>query len=196
MKLFISFVLGALTGASLLWFGFRKEIVTLNNRLVLVDRFSGKANRTFVSYLEADQLERAESRRIEDINENGASNASAEARPNAQGPEWRELTESEIKQLEFRWRPNGSGRNVVFEYHNPFAKSVQIERIRFQIPARDDRAAVDREYQAGNRVCAPQSDIEQVLDSMNFSTQELRSSENNAQNTAATLVPVRALILK
>lgn len=196
MKLFISFVLGALTGASLLWFGFRKEIVTLNNRLVLVDRFSGKANRIFVSYLEADQLERAESRRIEDINENGASNASAEARPNAQGPEWRELTESEIKQLDFRWRPNGSGRNVVFEYHNPFAKSVQIERIRFQIPARDDCAAVDREYQAGNRVCAPQSDIEQVLGSMNFSTQELRSSGNNAQSTAATLVPLRALILK
>lgn len=196
MKLFISFVLGSLTGASLLWFGFRKEVVALNNRLVLVDRFSGKANRIFVSYLEAEQLERAEARRIEDLNENGASNAAAEARPNTQGPEWRELTESEIKQLEFKWRPNGSGRNVVFEYHNPFAKSVQIERVRFQIPARDDRAAVDREYQAGKRVCAPQSDIEQVLDSMEFSTPELRSSGNNSQSTAASLVPVRALILK
>lgn len=192
MKLFISFVLGALTGASLLWFGFRKEVVTLNNRLVLVDRFSGKANRIFISYLEAEQLERAEAQRIE----NEASNAAAEARPNAQRPEWRELTESEIKQLEFKWKPNGSGRNVVFEYHNPFEKSVQIERVRLQIPARDDSAAVDREYQAGNRVCAPQSDIEQVLDSMDYSTQELRSSGNNSPSTPASLVPVRALILK
>lgn len=187
MKPFITFALGALTGAFLLWLGFRKEVVTLNNRLVVVDRFSGKAHRVFVSYLEAEQLERAESRRIEDISKNGTPNAGA----NTEAPEWRELTEAEIKQLEFDWRPNGSS-NVVFEYHNPFAKSVKVERLRFQIPARDGRAAIDREYQAGNRECAPQSDLEQILESMDFSNHDY----SGLRNIGVTLTPTRALILK
>jgi hypothetical protein len=196
MKPLITFVFGALAGASLLWFGFCKKVVILNNRLVVVDCFSGKANRVFISHLEADQLERAEARRIEDLNENGTLNAAAAAKPSAEVPEWRELNEAEIKQLEFKWKPNGSGRNTVLEYHNPFPKSVKIERVRFQIPVRDDRAAIDREYQAGNRVCAPQSDLTQVLDSMELSTNEFHAPGNDLLNMGATLTPIRVLILK
>jgi len=197
MKLLVTFVLGALTGACLLWFGFSKVILKLNDTtLVEVDRFTGKASKVFISKLEWEQATTKEEAQIEARSKNATPEVKAESPPVSAQPEWRELTESEIKQLEFKWNTNGYGEKIAFGYHNPFAKPVQIERVRFQIPARDDRAAVDREYQAGNHVCAPQSDIVQTLNSMEFFTTELRSSGNNSQGTAATLVPIRALILK
>ncbi|WP_395745954.1 hypothetical protein [Prosthecobacter sp.] len=169
MKLFITFVLGALTGASLLWFGFRKEVVTINNRLVVVDRFSGKANRIFVSYLEAEQLERAEARRIEDLDKNGTTSAAAEAGPAAKVPEWRELTESEIKQLEFDWHinPHANTGAIEFTCHNPFERQVRIEKVRVYIPPKEGHAALTRDYALQN-MCPALTDVDGRISSINM----------------------------
>ncbi|WP_395747767.1 hypothetical protein [Prosthecobacter sp.] len=170
MKLFITFVLGVLTGASLLWFGFRKDVVTLNNRLVVVDRFSGKADRIFVSCLEAEQLERAETRRIEDLDKNGTTNAEAETSPTAKAPEWRELTESEIKQLEFDWHinPHVNATGVIeFACHNPFERQVRIEKVRVYIPSKEGHAAVTRDYAMQN-MCPALTDVDGRISSINM----------------------------
>ncbi|MHB1082740.1 MAG: hypothetical protein ACYC67_25325 [Prosthecobacter sp.] len=175
MKTLISFVSGALTGALLLWFGFRQEVmVGRNGRLVRVDRFTGQASYVFVSEREELELQRAENETLE--REEKARKAAAEEKlklpPAADAktatPDWRELTAEEIPRLEFKWRANGGSSSVVLSFHNPFEKKVRINRVHVQIPARDGRAAVDRMYELVNFDCGPLADRLTVLDTQDI----------------------------
>lgn len=189
MKPFLTFVLGAIVGASLLWFGFRKEVVILNNRAVVVDRFSGKAQRVFVSNMEAEQLERDEAKRIEALYENGTS-ASEEA-------QWRELDVSEIKKLEFQWSQNGS--NIKAEFHNPFEQEVKVERVRVQIPAQNAHAAIDREFQTDHSICPPLADCVDLLQSIRIPFENFlgpRPSDGSERPKVGAITPIRVLIRK
>ena len=189
MKLLIIFVLGAVTGACVLWFGFSKTIQPLNNQLVAVDRFTGRASKVFVSTVEAEQLARDETARLEALTEN--------ARSNTEKAEWRELDESEIRKLEFRWSQNGS--SIKAEFHNPFEKEVMIERVRVQIPPRGDHAAIDREFQLDHAVCPPLSDGWDMLQPIKMSFDEFlepRSAGVSSRSIVGSVTPIRVLIRK
>jgi hypothetical protein len=189
MKPLIIFTLGAFTGAFLLWFGFSKTFMELNNHLVAVDRFTGRASTVFVSSVEAAQLGRDESSRLDALTENKRSNSAPS--------EWRELTESEISKLEFRWSQNGS--DVKAEFHNPFEKEVKIERIRVQIPPRGEQAAIDREFQLNNSFCPPLADGSDLMEPMRIrfdEFQEPRFAADGSRRIVGTITPVRVLIRK
>ncbi|WP_395736080.1 hypothetical protein [Prosthecobacter sp.] len=173
MKNIIIFVLGAITGAFLLWFGFSKQVVTLNNRLVEVDRFSGKANRIFVSDFEADQLERAEAGRIDATNVNVTTSTRVEAAPAAQAQEWRELSEAEMKQLEFEWNinPHVNPSSIQFSCHNPFERQVRLEKVRVHIPAKEGSEAVTRDYSMQS-MCPALTDLEGRISSINMPSEQ------------------------
>lgn len=194
MKSLITFVLGALTGAFLLWFGFGKKVVTLGHELVLVDRFTGKASRIFVSHLEAEKLEMDESARIEAMINEAIPQAKAEAKPAG----WRELTAAEIEKLEFRWLVSGS--SVHINYHNPFEKEVRVEKVRVQLPAHDGHAAIDREYQMQPSICPPMADSSERMTSMHIPAdlfkQDSQSTPQSAdsQTVSGTITPARILI--
>lgn len=189
MKLLITFVLGALTGAFLLWFGFSKTILPLDNQLVAVDRFTGRANKVFVSSVEAAQLAQDETARLDSLTE--------KSRANAEKAEWRELDESEIRKFEFRWSQNGSG--IKAEFHNPFEKELKIERVRVQIPPRDGHAAIDREFQLDNAVCPPLSDGWDMMQPIKMSFDEFlepRTAGDSSRRIIGTITPIRILIRK
>lgn len=174
MKTLISFVFGALTGALLLWFGFRQEVVVLGNgRLARVDRFTGRASYVFVSAREQMELQRAEQELLEHAEQEAqrkeaaaqqkpASPAAADAKTAT--PEWRELTAEEISRLEFKWQANGGSSSVVLSFHNPFEKRVRINRVRVLIPAHGGVAELDRTYELENFDCGPLADRLTVLD--------------------------------
>ena len=176
MKHLITFLLGALTGACVLWFGFTKDLRELDKRLVMVDRFTGKASRVFVSIQESELATEKEHAQMEALKKKAAQEATQEpepvsVKPVAAQPEWRDLNESEIKQLDFKWRV--SGTSIYLEYHNPFQKDVRIDKVRVQIPAKEGHAAIDREYEVGmHSICPPLADFEDDLRSLNFSTNE------------------------
>lgn len=128
MKLFITFILGAIAGASLLWFGFSKTIVPIDRRLVAVNRFTGSANEVFVSSAEAERLRQEEVKRT------------AAPKPHVR----REMTEAEITKLGFKW--DATHNSIRLRFHNPFNSEVTLDRVRVRIPQRGDRAAFDREY--------------------------------------------------
>lgn len=176
MKLLITFVLGACTGAFLLWAGFHQEVLRLgNDRLVRVNRFTGEASYVFVSALELEQRERAESEERERAERaerdrkaalaKGAEGkmpglAAAAAKTKAARPGWRELTAEEIAKLEFKWGPKYRSLEIELSFHNPFEQMVEIEQVHVVIPAHDGRAAIDRMYQVRSVGCMPLADWE------------------------------------
>jgi hypothetical protein len=189
MKLLRVFVFGAITGACVLWFGFSKVILTLNDQLVAVDRFTGRASKVHVSSMEAEQLEQDEAARLDALTEKET--------PNEKELEWRELSESEINRLEFRWSENGGGGSIIANFHNPFEKEVKIERVRVQIPARQNHAAIDREYQLANSPCLPLADGSDSLTPMRISFDEFLepgTSGDNPSRIVGSITPVRVLI--
>jgi hypothetical protein len=131
MKLFITFILGAITGASLLWFGFSKTIVPIDRRLVAVNRFNGSASEVFISSTEAERLRQDEVKRT------------AAPKP-LQVPKRRDMIEAEITKLGFKW--DVSHNSIRLCFHNPFNSEVTLDRVRVRIPQRGERAALDREY--------------------------------------------------
>jgi hypothetical protein len=175
MKILITFVLGACTGACLLWFGFSQEVLVLNSGLVRLDRFTGKASRVFVSTLEMYRAQLVEQAQLEALDEAAKlAPAPAETKPGAAAPkaatatkpatpEWRELTAEEIKQLECKWRRNGSS-GVVLSFHNPFEKKVRINRVQVRIAAHAGRVALDRMYELQDCTCEALADKSEVLD--------------------------------
>jgi hypothetical protein len=179
MKILIAFVLGACTGACLLWFGFSQEVLVLNSRLVRLDRFTGKASLVFVSALELERGEQVEEAQRKAQKKALAAAAKlapapAETKPGAAAPkaatatkpatpEWRELTAEEIKQLECKWRRNGSS-GVVLSFHNPFEKKVRINRVQVRIAAHAGSVALDRMYELKDCTCEALADKSEVLD--------------------------------
>ncbi|MCF7786338.1 MAG: hypothetical protein K9N47_09455 [Prosthecobacter sp.] len=216
MKLIITFVLGALTGAFLLWFGFSKVILTLNNStLVEVDRFTGKASQVFVSLLERELASEKEFARLDELRKNAVQEAQpAPVKPAVVQPEWRDLNESEIKQLDFKWHVNGT--TIKLDYHNPFEKDVRIDKVRVQIPAKEGHIAIDREYEVGmHSICPPLADLEADLKSLKLPTSEFYEmvaekkpqvsgsdpfgtagspGQKNVRSLVGTITPVRVLI--
>ncbi len=189
MKLLPTFLLGAFTGACLLWFGFGKTILPLNNQLVAVNRFTGRASKVFVSSVEAGHLAQDETARLDALTEN--------ARAIAEKAIWRELDGSEIRKLEFRWSRNGSA--IKAEFHNPYEKEVMIERVRVQIPAREGHAAIDREFQLDNAVCSPLSDGWDMMQPIKMSYDEFlepRTAGDSSRSIIGSITPIRVLIRK
>gem|GEM_PF-2556672 len=181
MKTLLTFVSGALTGALLLWFGFRQEVMVLGNgRLARVDRFTGRASYLFVSAREQMELQRAEQELLEHAEQEAQRKAAAERPVNAADsdaktatPEWRELKAEEISRLEFKWRPNGGNSSVVLSFHNPFEKRVRINRVRVQIPAHGGVAELDRTYELEKFDCGPLADRLIVLDTHDIDWQRV-----------------------
>jgi hypothetical protein len=191
MKLLITFVLGALTGACLLWFGFSKTVIPLSGNLVMVDRFTGKASRVFVSIAESEEATAKEFARMEELQKNPPSETKAEAAPAVEQPQWRLLNEPEIKRLEFEWRIDMNvNRGAVFiKYHNPFDKNVKFEKVRIQIPAKNGRAAIDREYETNKDFCPPQADSETMLYSLKMPMDEFYELVDEAAPKASDSDP-------
>jgi len=145
MKLFITFILGAIAGAFLLWFGFSKTIVPIDRRLVAVNRFTGSAHEVFISSTEAERLRQDEVKRT------------AAPKPHVR----REMTEAEIAKLGFKWEVTHN--SIRLRFHNPFNSEVTLDRVRVRIPQRGERAALDREYNTQGH-CWPLADSETRLD--------------------------------
>lgn len=192
MKPLVTFVLGALTGAFLLWFGFGRKVLTVGNELIIVNRFTGKASQVFISRLEEQKLQMDEVARLEALAETPTSAAEPQV--------WRELTEAEIKRLEFKWRMDGS--NILIEYHNPFEKEVRVEKVLVQVPAQGGQPAISREYQMEYSICRPMSDSSERLTSMHIPyhlfkpAAESTASPAEPRPASATITPVRILMRK
>lgn len=190
MKPLIAFLLGAVTGACVLWFGFSKSLMTVNDRLVMVDRFTGKASRVFVASQETDQLEKNEAARLQALNENAGSDP--------EKAQWRQLEETELKQLGFRWYPKtGYQGQIYIAFHNPFEKEVWVERIRVQIPPHNERAAIDREYDARDAHFPPLADSSHLI-STNLIYEDYyeKPTAASSSTTAASITPARIWIRK
>lgn len=194
MKTLLTFVSGALTGAFLLGFCFRHEVVLLgNNRLVRLDRLTGEASYVFVSGLEQEKRERAELEEREraeraEKDRKAALPAAAVAVATAPGadtdaktatPDGRELTAEEIQRLEFKWRRNGSS-DVALSFHNPFEQKVRIDRVRVQIPAHDGRAAIDRMYECTGFACEPLADKWTPLNTLDIDWEHIVQAKEGA----------------
>jgi hypothetical protein len=176
MKLFVTFVLGALTGACVLWLGCSKTVLSLNNRLVVVDCFTGRASEVFISSSEADKLRADETKKTAAPKEPLPQEARVSKR--------RVMTEDEIARLGFKWEARSG--SVYFQLHNPFQGEVRVEQVRVQIPQQEERPAIDRECMTPN-TCFPLSDSETRLDSMN--------NVPASDLSKATVTPFRVTIL-
>lgn len=197
MKFIITFVLGALTGACVLWFGFSKDTLILDKHLVVVDRFTGKASRVHVSIQESEMASEKEYAQMEELRKNPAPATEA-----AQ-PEWRELNESELKQLDFEWSISGGGEFHI-KYHNPFEKDVRIEKVRVHIPPKNGHAAIDREYEVReDSICRPLADLSERLASLKMSEYEFYGPavegapvQSTSRHIVGSITPSRASIRK
>lgn len=171
MKLIITFILGALSGASLLWFGFSKTIVPIDRRLVAVNRFTGSANEVFISSTEAESLRQDEVKRT--------------AAPKPQHvPKRRDMTEAEIAKLGFKW--DATHNTIRLRFHNPFNSEVTLDRIRVKIPQRGDRTALDREYNTLGH-CRPLADSETQLEVKDVPVGDLLEAQ---------IIPIRVSIFE
>lgn len=169
MKPFITFILGAIAGASLVWFGFRKTIVPIDRRLVAVNRFTGSANEVFISSMEAERLRLEEAKRT------------AAPKP-PKVPKRREMTQAEITKLQFKW--DARSNTLRLRFHNPFDSEVTLDRVRVRIPQRGDRAELDREYNTQGHGW-PLTDSETTLDVKDVPASDLLEAQ---------ITPVRASI--
>ena len=194
MKSAILFLSGALTGALLLWAVFCQEVVVLGSgRLVRINRFTGEARYVFVSGLEMESRQKAEEAKA------AAAENTAPPQADPSKTEWRELTAEETAKLDLKWRY--AGGPVRLSFHNPFDKPVRIRRVRVQVPAYEDQAAVDRLYDLKYDICPPLADQACDLDTVDIEWYRLRTPEpkhpgDGAKVADSTITPVQVLMEK
>lgn len=190
MKTATTFLLGALTGAALLWFGFSKTIIPLsNNNLVAVNRFTGQGKQVFVSSLDAALAENRQSNQLQIESEK------MEQRMRERPDEWREMTEEEMKKLEFAWGMNGGG--IALQCYNPLPTDVRLERVRVRLPATADHPVIDREYSADIVVYSLRDGFGN-LNGMNIDAHEFFEKRDGGKESPipGAIVPTRILIHK